>query len=177
MAIAAKRNDEGFVSSYTVTVDGEDFLVAVEDGTVISVNGESAGSLQIHQVSQHVYLMLSGGSSLAIAAAGSGGKLDTIANGCYHHVQVVSERERTRKQLRSASHVPLRMEVRAPMPALVVKIEVSEGDTVREGQGLVILEAMKMENEIRAHAAGKVKEIYITAGEAVEKDGLLILLE
>ncbi len=165
------------MSSYLVTVDGQEFLVAIENGTVVSINGESAGSVDVHQASQHVYLMLSGGSSLAIAAAGSGGKFETIANGCYHEVQVVSERERTRRQLRSASHVPVRMEVRAPMPALVVKVEVSKGETVREGQGLVILEAMKMENEIRAHAAGKVKEIYIRGGEAVEKDGLLILLE
>ena len=60
------------------------------------------------------------------------------------------------------------------MPGLVVKVEVAEGDAVHPGQGLLIVEAMKMENELKAEAAGFVARIHVGPGEAVEKDQVLI---
>ncbi|MBI4428538.1 MAG: acetyl-CoA carboxylase biotin carboxyl carrier protein subunit [Ignavibacteriales bacterium] len=67
--------------------------------------------------------------------------------------------------------------LRAPMPGLVVNVEVSEGVEVRVGQGLIVLEAMKMENEIRAAFAGRVKIIHVSRGKVVEKGEPLISLE
>jgi acetyl/propionyl-CoA carboxylase alpha subunit len=67
--------------------------------------------------------------------------------------------------------------VRAPMPGLVLAVEVAEGDRVSEGQGIMIIEAMKMENEIRAPAAGVVRELSVAAGDAVERDALLCLVD
>lgn len=64
--------------------------------------------------------------------------------------------------------------VRAPMPGLVLRLEVTEGDTVRAGAGLVVLEAMKMENEITAPAGGVVKRLLVRAGQAVEKGTELV---
>ncbi len=165
------------MKTYTVAVDGEEFLVAIEDGTVLTVNGEGCSPVSVEQTSRCQYSVLFGGVAVTIAASGSAGRFEAFTEARLHQVQVASERERFRKQLRAASHGPVRTEVRAPMPALVVKVEVQEGDSVREGQGLVILEAMKMENEIKAHAAGDVKKIFVTAGEAVEKDELMILLD
>ena len=60
------------------------------------------------------------------------------------------------------------------MPGLVVRVEVAEGDEIRPGQGLVIVEAMKMENELRAEVAGRVVKIHVAAGAAVAKDQVLI---
>ena len=65
----------------------------------------------------------------------------------------------------------------APMPAMVVKLEVNVVDEVRAGQPLIVLEAMKMENELVAAAAGRVKAIYVAPGKAVEKGELLLLFE
>jgi pyruvate carboxylase subunit B len=62
----------------------------------------------------------------------------------------------------------------APMPGLIVRINVKAGDVVAQGQGLVVMEAMKMENELRAAAAGTVKHITVTTGTAVEKGAVLI---
>jgi biotin carboxyl carrier protein len=67
--------------------------------------------------------------------------------------------------------------IRAPMPGLVLALEVAEGDTVVEGQGLLIIEAMKMENEIRAPAAGLVRRLAVAAGDAVEREALLCEIE
>ena len=62
----------------------------------------------------------------------------------------------------------------APMPGMVVKVEVEEGDTVKAGQGVVIVEAMKMENELKADADARVNRIHVSEGQAVEKDELLV---
>lgn len=67
--------------------------------------------------------------------------------------------------------------VNAPMPGLVLKVEVEEGQDVKTGDLLLILEAMKMENVIKAAADGKVKVIHTAKGEAVEKGQLLIEME
>jgi biotin carboxyl carrier protein len=66
--------------------------------------------------------------------------------------------------------------IRSPMPGRVVKVLVSEGDAVQAGQGLVVLEAMKMENEVRARSAGVVARIWVVAGAAVEGNTPLITL-
>jgi propionyl-CoA carboxylase alpha chain len=63
------------------------------------------------------------------------------------------------------------------MPGLVVRIEVAEGDVVQPGQGVAIVEAMKMENELRAEAAGRVVRIAVKTGDTVNKDQVLIELE
>jgi pyruvate carboxylase subunit B len=65
----------------------------------------------------------------------------------------------------------------APMPGLVVRVNVKAGDQVGQGQGLVVMEAMKMENELRASAAGTVKSVNVNPGTAVEKGTVLIEME
>lgn len=65
-------------------------------------------------------------------------------------------------------------DVRAPMPGMVLRLEVAAGDVVEAGQPLLVIEAMKMENEIRAATGGRVEEIIVSAQQAVEKDDLLI---
>ena len=67
--------------------------------------------------------------------------------------------------------------VRAPMPGKIVRVLVAAGQDVGAGQGLVVMEAMKMENEIRAPRAGRVKEAPVKEGQAVETGALLVLLE
>ena len=64
--------------------------------------------------------------------------------------------------------------LRAPMPGMVIKIEVEEGQQVSAGQGLVIVEAMKMENELRSPGEARVGRILVEEGTAVEKDQVLM---
>ncbi len=68
-------------------------------------------------------------------------------------------------------------ELKAPMPGLIVKIEVKEGEKIKTGQGILIMEAMKMENEIKSPWEGRVKKILIQERASVDKDQSLILLE
>jgi biotin carboxyl carrier protein len=66
--------------------------------------------------------------------------------------------------------------VKAPMPGLVVRLLKSVGDTVTKGERLLIVEAMKMENELKSPIAGKVKEIHVAVGRPVDKGQLLVTL-
>jgi biotin carboxyl carrier protein len=66
--------------------------------------------------------------------------------------------------------------LRAPMPGLIVRIHVAPGDIVAAGDPLIVMEAMKMENELRAPAAGTVRAIPVTPGTAVDKGALLVEL-
>lgn len=68
-------------------------------------------------------------------------------------------------------------EIKTPMPGLVVSIEVKEGDIVKVGQGVAIVEAMKMENELKATFEGKVKKVKVIPGQAVDKDDVLVIFE
>jgi biotin carboxyl carrier protein len=65
----------------------------------------------------------------------------------------------------------------APMPGLVVRVEVVAGQQVEAGTGLVVVEAMKMENELRAARAGVVETVHVTVGQAVEKGTALVTLK
>jgi biotin carboxyl carrier protein len=62
------------------------------------------------------------------------------------------------------------------MPALVIRVPVVVGDDVTKGQALAILEAMKMENEVRAPMAGRITELAVQEGQTVEKGALLVTI-
>jgi biotin carboxyl carrier protein len=65
----------------------------------------------------------------------------------------------------------------APMPGRVIRVLVEPGQTVGRGDGLVVMEAMKMENELRSPRAGRVKEVHAREGQAVETGALLVVVE
>jgi biotin carboxyl carrier protein len=66
--------------------------------------------------------------------------------------------------------------VKAPMPGLIVRIEVEVGQKIAAGQGLIVLEAMKMENDLRSFQEGTIQEIFVKEGRAVEKDERLLVI-
>lgn len=68
-------------------------------------------------------------------------------------------------------------DIKAPMPGLILNVNVNEGDQVEEGDYLLVLEAMKMENTLTAPRDGKVKAIHVKKGESVDKNALLIEME
>lgn len=99
-------------------------------------------------------------------------------DGHRYQVEALGERARAILALAARSAPPAGpAPVIAPMPGLVVRVNVAVGDTVVAGQGVLVMEAMKMENELRASAAATVKSVRVTQGTAVEKGAVLIELE
>lgn len=158
----AGRTLEVELSADGVKVDGEPVtadLETVPDGPVRS-------------------LLLDGASHRLVARARGRGAWELHLRGRRLTAEVVDERTRAIRAMTGASAAPAGPKrVRAPMPGLVLRVEVAPGDVVRPGQGLLIVEAMKMENELRAEVGGRVVAVHVAAGEAVAKDQLLIDLE
>ncbi len=93
------------------------------------------------------------------------------------HADVVDERTRVIREMTGEGSGPAGPSpIVAPMPGLVVRVEVEEGAQVRAGQGVVIVEAMKMENELTTEVDAVVTRVLVTEGQAVEKDQLLVEL-
>jgi pyruvate carboxylase subunit B len=89
----------------------------------------------------------------------------------------VDERTRAIREMTGGGEDEAVKEIVAPMPGMVVKIEVEVGQAVRAGQGVIIVEAMKMENELKAPADGVVARIAVQERQTVDKGTTLIVLE
>lgn len=106
------------------------------------------------------------------------GQLEVFANGRHTSLQVETERSRAAAQVRGQKPAGADAGlIKSPMPGKVVKILVEVGAEVQPGEALIVVEAMKMENELAAAAPGRVKEIRVQTGSAVEGGAVLISLE
>ena len=87
--------------------------------------------------------------------------------------------DRARRQLaaRASRSVSGRIEIKAMMPGRVVQVLLKAGDEVTKDQGVVVVEAMKMENELKSPKAGKIVEIRVAPGQTVEKGDILAVIE
>jgi biotin carboxyl carrier protein len=106
----------------------------------------------------------------------AGDEVDVMLRGHVARVDIVDER-RLRQRAASAIIAEGKQVITAPMPGKVVKVFVKVGDEVVEGQGLVVVEAMKMENELKAPRAGKVTEVLAKEGTPVENGAKLVVVE
>ncbi len=98
-------------------------------------------------------------------------------DGAYFPVQVEDEKKRRLKQLvKSAAGGAAEQEIKAPIPGLVVKVKVKDGQQVKSGETLLILEAMKMENIIKAPCDCTVKSVYVKEKDAVHQNQKLLKL-
>ncbi len=166
---------------YRVAVEGRVLQVEV-DGDTVRLEGEGAAD--------EARLLDGGcGRSLILSMRDRPRRVFGVRVGAtaweIHHrgrtfrVEVADERSWRMRRVRSDGTSPAagREPLRAPMPGLVLRVDVEEGQGVSEGQGLLIVEAMKMENELRARAAGRVRRVHVTAGESVGRGDILIEFE
>jgi biotin carboxyl carrier protein len=127
-----------------------------------------------------LYHLLLGGESWTVAAQQleGAGRWALGMVGERVEVEVADERTRQIQALAGTrSKSGTGATIQAPMPGLVVRVEVEVGQRVESGAGLVVVEAMKMENELRAPRAGVVREVHVAAGQAVERGAPLVTLE
>jgi biotin carboxyl carrier protein len=108
---------------------------------------------------------------------GSGSALTVFVNGIAVPLTVVDPRSRWRRGGRDRSDDARPVAVTAPMPGRIVKVLVQPGETVTARQGVVVVEAMKMENELRAPRGGRVAEVRVAEGASVEANTVLVVLE
>ncbi len=161
---------------YVVSLDGEDHEVVVADDGAVVVAGRSrtASLLATNPPLAHS-LIMDGASMPLLARDGAGGRWEIEIDGRTVAVEVLDERQ-ARVQALSPGRgggtevTPLK----APMPGLVVAVAVEEGQIVEANATVLIVEAMKMENELRAVGAARVVRVLVAPGDAVDKGQVLI---
>jgi biotin carboxyl carrier protein len=140
--------------------------VAVVSGREIEVN--------VRDSSSHAMSLLVGCRSHEVALERVEGGYRVAIDGDVLDVSLLEAARGTAAPRRPA---PGTARIQAPMPGKIVRVLVRAGQAVAAGQGLVVMEAMKMENEIRAPRPGQVKDAPVREGQAVETGALLVLLE
>ena len=161
---------------YRALVDDREYDIAIQDDRLV-VDGEPKD--YTFEVLREGYVsMIVDGKSLPVSVEPIGeNTLRVTIDGRRTEVQVKDERDLLVEEFGLGDDAAAGGEVRAPMPGLVLDVLVDEGDEVAAEQGLLVLEAMKMENELKAPSGGIVTAIHATSGDAVEKDALLIAIE
>lgn len=163
---------------YIATLDDQTFEIEINAEDQITVNGESL-SIDFRSVSgQPVYSLLLNGQSYEAYVQAAEAGLEVLLQGQLHVVEVEDERHR---KLRESSGGPAvhsgEFNLKSPMPGLIVAVPVVEGQAVVKGQDLVILESMKMQNELKAPRDGTIGRVRVRAGDSVEQNQVLITLE
>lgn len=160
---------------YTTTIGNKEFTVEVLDEKHVSVNGKVL-EVDFESVSgQPVYSLLIDGKSYEGYVYPDEESWQVLLHGRLYEATVEDERE---KRLREAAGGGVAADgefhLKAPMPGLVVTIPVSEGQVIQKGQVLLILESMKMQNELKSPKDGTVSRIRAKAGETVEQKQALL---
>lgn len=117
------------------------------------------------------------GRMIDLTCEGKPPEIGVLASGHRSYVRVVSERDRAAEAAQGGKSGRGEKSVKSPMPGRVIKVMVTAGDTVEVGQAMLVVEAMKMENEVRAKAAGVVAEVHVQVGQTVEGNAKLLTLQ
>ncbi len=164
---------------YLVQVNGEDVEVDIDADEVRC--GDLHTTATVSELEGTPVRMVRIGDTVhrVVMRRGDGrGRYTLWLDGFRYEVEALDERTRVIRELSGASAAATGpAPLKAPMPGMIVRIAVNVGDTVRAGDSLVVMEAMKMENELRASAPGTVKAIHAVVGQPVDKGTLLLELE
>ena len=116
------------------------------------------------------------GHMVDLTTEGQPPELGAVASGHRSYVRVESERQRAAAAAKKGGAATNDKLVKSPMPGRVIRLLVASKDEVAQGQTLCVIEAMKMENEVKAKAACTVAEVHVTEGATVEANGKLFTL-
>lgn len=165
---------------YIAAQEARRFLIEVnetDDGTNVDVDGTKIHLDLLPIDHGSTFSMLIDGKSYTAGVLDRGEAIRVQIDGREYSFEVEQEElARLRSQVKP-KHKTGAQTINAPMPGRVMAVEVAVGDEVSAGQGVVIIEAMKMENELKTHVAGRVKEVRAAIGDAVNKGDVLVVLE
>lgn len=169
------------VRKYAVKIEGRERVVEIGDEGEVRVDGGNV-RVEVVEAEAGVYLLRTEGEQVVVRVDGSGGKLGVSVRRAGRDPVVIAAEVADAR--RGKIVVPERVEgegaapvsVKSPIPGRVVKVLVKAGDSVKAGQTVVVLEAMKMENELRVPRAGTITGVRAAEGIAVEAGQELVTL-
>ncbi len=159
---------------YITTIGDREFTISVIDESHIEINGKLF-EVDFETVSgQPVYSLIIDGKSHEAYVYPDDGNWQVLLRGRQFEAVVEDEREKRLRMTGGNISEGGEFHLKAPMPGLVVSIPVSEGQTIKKGQVLLILESMKMQNELKSPKDGVVQRIKVKVSETVEQKQALL---
>ena len=158
---------------YTFKFRDQIYRLNLEDGkqTEVEIDGKKF-PVGFQKLDERFYSILIDGESIGVGILKKGKKVEVFLNGELYEFESISERER-----QSASAIISGVQqIKSPMPSRVVKILKNVDEAVNEGEGVIVIEAMKMESELKSPINGIVTEVKVKEGSAVESGSVLIVI-
>ena len=153
----------------------------IAQGQLKIVTSEGEQILDVQKTGDHHYSVIQDGQSYDIRFYQNGSKVSAFLNGEVLHFQLEDALEAARNARMGGGAAGAGIvgpaKIDAIMPGKIVAVKVKVGDEVVEGQGVIVLEAMKMENELASPKAGKVTEVHVVEGQSVDSGAILVVIE
>ena len=162
---------------YEANIDGRQVSVEIEEsgGRVTAKIDGRAYDLQVARPEPNAYLMFDGDRVFEARVWSAGPNLSRVEIGNRTFSASIIDRKHRRA---SAEHDDEgRRQLIAPMPGKVVRVLLNQGDEVKAGQGVVVVEAMKMQNEVKSPKAGRIAEVRVAEGATVNANQVLAIVE
>jgi biotin carboxyl carrier protein len=138
--------------------------------------GDKDYQVDYRQLTGSLYSLIMDGRSHQVTVTKGEGGYEVYLRGKTYPVQILDEAAKRLRVSKRGAAASGQQTISAPMPGKVLKLLVKVGDSIQSGQGIVVVEAMKMENEIRSSAPGMVKEIKVSEGNTVNAGEVLVVL-
>lgn len=160
---------------YLTTVNDKTYEIEINDDRQVTLNGETF-NIDLESMSgQSLYTLLLNNQSFEAFVDQGDESWRVLLRGDQYDVSVVDERAaRLAKSAGSSSSQSGEFNLKAPMPGLIVSVPVSEGQAVKKGDILIILESMKMQNELKSPRDGTVARVRAKGGDSVEQNQVLM---
>ncbi|HEX7360830.1 MAG TPA: biotin/lipoyl-containing protein [Bryobacteraceae bacterium] len=165
---------------FRVEVDGEPYTLDLrrngpDSAYTLTGLSTATGSASVLEVMPGVFSVLLGARSFTVHVAPNGDDLEVWTGSERRAISLADARDRAAQSKRVAATGPV--EVRAQMPGKVIRLLVAPGDRVEVDQGVIVVEAMKMQNEMKSPKAGTVTKIHIRQGATVAAGEALVAIE
>jgi acetyl/propionyl-CoA carboxylase alpha subunit len=166
------------MEKYYAEIQGVEYPVEILSNSQVLINGRLV-EVDFQTLRQHLsYSLLLEGNSYEINIYQDNGFWEVLLRGKRFSVRVEDDRERRLRMAAGAASIHKgEIYLQAPMPGLVIDIPVEQGEEVDQGAVLIILESMKMQNELTAPRAGKVTQIHVNINDNVERKQVLLNME
>ncbi len=155
---------------YSTTIGEKTYIIEINRDGEVTIDGQ-AYPMDLRAIDEVTYsLLLENNSFEALVDLGSGEDVNVLLRGRLYAVQVMDERAIRLSKAGEGGATPSgEFTLKSPMPGLIVAIPVNEGEAVKKGQTLIVLESMKMENELKAPRDGIVGSIKVKMRQSVEQ--------
>ena len=166
------------MNDFIVTYNGKKRSVKIHQDTLVNIDGEEK-EVEFSKVNDYSYLLKIDNKTYSITTTKlNGEEYGFLVDGHYFETAVrTSLQEKVNEFLLKKQKQSHHDSINAPMPGSILKIKKSEGDKVEIGESVAVLEAMKMENDLRSPASGIIKNVLVEEGDSVEKNAQIMIIE